>query len=75
MFSKALIIAALLLAAAPASYASTWIGYGGLLYGNICRNGLYFTVYPFAMAQPVGSSCPIRNSFGTVVGYGIVSSE
>ena len=36
----------------------------GVLYGNVCRSGYYYSVYPWANAQPVGSACPVRDSYG-----------
>jgi hypothetical protein len=45
------------------------------ILGTVCRNGIYFTVYPSYMAQPVGTSCPIRDNFGNVIGSGVVTNE
>ncbi len=47
----------------------------GVLYGTVCRNGPYWTSYPAQNAQPVGSSCPVRDSYGNIIGYGTVTSE
>ena len=68
------IFAITLLTASISANAQTWF-IGGVLYGNICRNGIYYTVYPVANGQPVGSSCPVRDNFGNVIGYGFVSNE
>ena len=54
--------------------ADTWF-VGGVMYGNVCRNGVYFTVYPMQMGQPVGTSCPVRDNYGNVIGYGVVIAE
>lgn len=71
---KKLLIGILVSAAAVSASAATWFNYG-VLYGTVCRNGIYFTVYPPSMAQPVGTTCPIRDSYGNVMGYGIVTNE
>ena len=70
---KILAVIMLLSVIASASAATWW--YNGVLYGNVCRNGYYYTVYPRHQAQPVGSNCLIRNNYGNVVGEGIVSNE
>jgi hypothetical protein len=70
---KMTVLVLLLLTAAIAS-ATTWYQ-NGILYGNVCRNGVYYTVYPVAMGQPVGTVCPIRDVYGNVVGTGLVSNE
>lgn len=70
---KVLAAALVVIAASSASAATWWVG--GVLYGNVCRAGVYYTVYPQHMAQPVGTSCPIRNNYGAIVGYGYVSNE
>lgn len=67
-------IAAVLTLVASIADASTWY-VGGVLYGNICRSGVYYTVYPIANGQPVGSICPIRNDYGQIIGTGFVSNE
>ena len=54
--------------------ATTWY-FNGVLYGNICRSGYYYTVYPIAYGQPVGSQCPIRDQYGNFVMWGLVSNE
>jgi len=54
--------------------ATTWM-VGGVVFGNVCRNGVYFTVYPISMGQPVGTQCPMRDNYGNIVGYGFVSNE
>ena len=70
---KALILAVLMLSAAFAG-AQTWY-VGGVLFGNVCRNGAFYTVYPPAMGQPVGTACPVRDGYGNVIAYGIVTNE
>lgn len=54
--------------------ATTWYQ-GGVLYGNVCRSGAYYTVYPIAMGQPVGTACPVRDGYGNVIGTGVVTAE
>ena len=54
--------------------AMTWY-VNGILYGNVCRNGPYYTIYPMSMGQPVNTQCPIRNNYGQVIGFGIVTAE
>lgn len=70
---KLLLTIAIAAAAASASAATFW--YNGVLMGNVCRSGIYYTVYPIQNAQAVGSSCPLRDNFGNVVGWGFVSNE
>lgn len=70
---KKLITTIALLVAIPAS-AFTWTQYG-TLYGNICRKGYFYTVYPLHMGQPVGTSCPVRDNMGTIIGFGVVTAE
>ena len=70
---KVIAIVLVALAAGSAFSATWWVN--GVLYGNICRNGIYFTVYPANMAQPVGTTCPMRDSYGNIVGQGYVSNE
>ena len=71
---KKIFLAAILFAVSSVASASTW-WHNGLLYGNVCRSGAYFTVYPSYNAQLVGSSCPVRDGFGNVVLWGYVSDE
>ena len=59
--------------AAYASAATWWVG--GVLYGNVCRNGYYYTVYPTHMGQPVGTTCPVRDNNGYIIGTGVVTNE
>jgi hypothetical protein len=56
--------------------AATWY-VGGVLFGNVCRtaDGLYYTIYPIANGQPIGTSCPVRNPAGVVIAYGVVTAE
>lgn len=70
---KALVILAAVAAIASA-HAATFF-YNGVLMGTVCRDGLYYTVYPIQMAQPVGTSCPVRNTNGFIVGTGVVTTE
>lgn len=44
-----------------------------VIMGTICSNGVIFTNYPPAMAQPLGTACPIRDNFGNVIGQGTVT--
>lgn len=71
---KRVIIAAALAAATFSASAATW-WVNGILFGNVCRNGLYYTVYPVHMGQPVGTVCPVRDSYGNIVMQGLVSNE
>jgi hypothetical protein len=71
---KILAVLALCLGISNVANADTWY-VNGVLYGNVCRSGIYYTVYPYSAAQPVGTSCPIRNGYGYIVGYGFVSNE
>ena len=71
---KKLILASLAALATSSSFAYTfWVN--GVLYGTVCRNGIYYTSYPSSMAQPVGTSCPVRDYYGNILGYGIVTNE
>lgn len=54
--------------------AITWY-WDGILYGNVCRSGAYYTVYPVESGQPVGTQCPLRDSYGNIVMWGYVSNE
>jgi len=69
------VILALALAASTltASAATFWVN--GVLFGNVCRSGPYYTVYLYQDAQPVGTTCAVRNQWGYVIGYGRVSNE
>lgn len=69
------VLVGLVIAAAAASAQAMTFWQGGLLMGTVCRYGLYFTAYPVHMAQPVGTSCPVRDNFGNIVGFGVVTSE
>lgn len=71
---KTLIVGMVALFTLQQAAAMTW-WVGPTLFGNVCRNGAFFTVYPTTMGQPVGSSCPLRDNFGNVIGMGIVSNE
>ena len=69
---KILVALAAVTAMASASAATQWVN--GVLYGNVCRMGSYYTVYHHA-SQPVGTTCPIRNDYGGIIGYGVVTNE
>lgn len=71
---KAVIASLLLAFAATSANAATW-WVGSVLYGNVCRAGGWYTVYPTHMGQPVGTSCPVRDGNGVIIGYGFVSAE
>ena len=71
---KKLFVTAALLLTSLSAMSETWY-VGGFLYGNICRNGVYFTRYPVYMGQLVGTECPLRDNFGNIVGHGYVSNE
>ena len=70
---KVLALAVLMLGAAFAG-AQTWY-VGGVLFGNVCRNGAFYTVYPIQNGQPVGTSCSILDGYGRIIGVGYVSNE
>lgn len=71
---KKIIAVAVLAAFAMSAHALTfWVN--GVLMGTVCRNGPYFTAYPTSMAQPVGTACPIRDGYGTIIGTGVVTTE
>jgi len=70
---KAILGIAIAVAAISAQAGTWWVG--GTLFGNVCRSGIYFTVYPVQYGQPVGTSCPVRDNFGNIVAYGFVSNE
>jgi hypothetical protein len=69
-----LVLALVLLGVGGIANATTW-WINGVLFGNVCRNGIYFTVYPLANGQPVGSSCPVRDGYGNIIAQGIVTNE
>jgi hypothetical protein len=72
--TKTLALAVVLLGVAGIANATTaWIN--GVLYGNVCRSGYYYSVYPWANAQPVGSACPVRDVYGNIIAQGIVTNE
>jgi hypothetical protein len=71
---KKLVVSLALLASSLSAGAVTW-WVNGVLYGNVCRNGFYYTVYPIYMGQPVGTTCPVRNQFGQVIMPGVVTAE
>ena len=59
---------------ASSAQSVTWY-VDGILFGNVCRNGGYFTVYSIYNGQPVGTACPVRNDYGVVIAYGVVTIE
>lgn len=71
---KKTIIAIALAAAAITASAATFF-YNGVLMGTVCRSGPYYTVYPINMAQPVGSTCPVRDAYGYTIAIGVVTNE
>lgn len=70
---KSFIVLALLAAMGTANAVTTWVN--GTLYGNVCRAGLYYTVYPVSASQPVGSFCPVRDGLGNIILTGTVTNE
>jgi hypothetical protein len=74
IFMKKIIAVALLALCSLGANAATFFS-GGTLMGTVCRAGYYYTVYPAYNAQPVGTSCPVRDNFGRVVAWGIVTDE
>ena len=55
--------------------ATTWFE-SGVLFGNVCRLGAWYTVYPVTYGQPVGSRCPLRLiDTGEIWSWGYVTSE
>ena len=71
---KTLALALVLLVIGGIANATTEL-INGVWYGNVCRSGPYYFVYPWANAQPVGSTCPVRDGFGNVIVWGVVSNE
>lgn len=71
---KKVILASLAALVTTGAMAATFL-VNGVWYGTVCRNGYYYTVYPSHMAQPVGTSCPVRDAYGYVIGYGVVTHE
>ena len=59
---------------ASSAQAVTWY-VDGVLFGNVCRNGAYYTVYAIYNGQPVGSACPVRDPHGYVIAQGEVTAE
>lgn len=71
---KKIILATVVMCSMVSANAVTWWN-NGILYGNVCRNGLYYTVYPTYMGQPVGTLCPVRDVYGNIIGQGTVTNE
>jgi uncharacterized membrane protein len=71
---KKLILVTLAALATTTAMAATFL-VNGVWYGTVCRSGVYYTVYPSHMAQAVGTVCPVRDAFGYVIAYGIVTNE
>lgn len=71
---KKLILTTLAALATTTAMATTFL-VNGVWYGTVCRSGAYYTVYPMHMAQPVGTTCPVRDTLGYVLAYGIVTNE
>lgn len=71
---KKVLVGAALAAVFMTAHAVTF-WYNGVLMGTVCRNGPYYTAYPVAMAQPVGSACPVRDPYGTIIMTGVVTNE
>jgi hypothetical protein len=70
---KTILTIGLVIASLSASAVTFWSN--GVLMGTVCRNGIYYTVYPTYMAQAVGTVCPMRDPYGAIVGYGYVTAE
>jgi hypothetical protein len=73
MITKILTASILAITLTSANAVTWW--QNGYLFGNVCRAGLYYTVYPMSMGQLVGTSCPIRDNSGNIIGTGVVSNE
>lgn len=71
---KKLLVAALAALSFTSASATTW-WVNGVLFGNVCRAGAYYTVYPLHNGQPVGTSCPVRDPYGYVIAQGVVTTE
>lgn len=71
---RTLVLALVLFGVGGAANATTW-WVNDVLFGNVCRNGIYFTVYPLANGQPVGSACPVRDGYGNIIARGVVTNE
>jgi hypothetical protein len=59
---------------ASSAQAITWYD-GGVLFGNVCRYGMYYTEYPTVYGIPVGSSCIVRDAYGAPIYNGVVTAE
>lgn len=71
---KKIIVGLLAVASMSSASAVTW-WVNGVLYGNVCRSGIYYTIYPIHMGQPVGTLCPVRDIYGNIVLTGRVTAE
>ena len=75
---KKFMMSLLLLSVTTVVCADTWL-VGKVLYGNICRNGDYYSVYDFDQKQPVGSRCNLYMyndpDHHKVIGSGVISNE
>ncbi len=71
---KKTIVALVFLLSMVSANAFTFMYYGTLM-GTVCRDGNFYTTYPRSMAQPVGTVCPVRDGYGNVMGYGVVTTE
>lgn len=51
---------------APTANAENWMS-GLIIYGNICTDGVFETVYPRSQAKPVGTDCKMADgSWGAI---------
>ena len=71
---KRILLALTLIIMATTGHALTFWS-NGVLYGTVCRIGIYFYSYPVSMAQPVGTMCPVRDSWGNIIATGTVTNE
>lgn len=70
---KKILVTLATVAAMSSTFAATqWMN--GVLYGNVCRFGGFYTVYHNEM-QPVGTTCAVRNNYGGIIGWGSVTAE
>ena len=69
------ILFGLVLAASTLTASAATFWFNGVLMGTVCRSGAYYTVYPRHMAQPVGTTCPVRDYTGSIISYGVVTQE
>ena len=61
------LIVMLLVLVSNVASATEWY-VGNILISNVCSNAFFTWVYPYAWAQPVGTSCRLPNGALGIVG-------